>query len=250
MTLGRFDIAHAVNAYSRFSMAPRQGHLEGMIRVFGYLKKWPKGTIIIDPKYPDHAQFDVADYDNWKEFYPDVEEMVPKDDERPKPKGPKVRITVYKDADHAHDLVTRRSVTGVLLFLNNTPVRWISKRQKTVETSTHGSELVAAKIATELVLEYRYALRMMGSEPDGPALMLGDNNSVVMNCTMPSSVLKKKHAACSYHRVREAIAGGILKFAHIPSSMNYSDILTKPLPGPQFRELTKPLLFRVPKEEQ
>ena len=221
-----------------------------MIRVFGYLKKWPKGTIIIDPKYPDHAQFDVADYDNWKEFYPDVEEMVPKDDERPKPKGPKVRITVYKDADHAHDLVTRRSVTGVLLFLNNTPVRWISKRQKTVETSTYGSELVAAKIATELVLEYRYALRMMGSEPDGPALMLGDNNSVVMNCTMPSSVLKKKHAACSYHRVREAIAGGILKFAHIPSSMNYSDILTKPLPGPQFRELTKPLLFRVPKEEQ
>ena len=39
VTLGCFDIAYAVNDYSRFSMAPRQGHLKGMIRVFGYLKK-------------------------------------------------------------------------------------------------------------------------------------------------------------------------------------------------------------------
>jgi len=169
-------------------------------------------------------------------------------DERPSPKGPPVRITVYQDADHAHDILTRRSVTGALLFLNNTPVRWISKRQKTVETSTYGSEFVAAKVATELVMEYRYSLRMMGVEPDGPALMLGDNNSVVLNCTMPSSVLKKKHNACAYHRVREAIAGKILKFTHIPSEMNYADILTKLPSGPQFRELTRPLLFRVPME--
>ena len=143
--------------------------------------------------------------------------------------SPKVRITVYKDADHAHDLVTRRSVSGILLFLNNTPVKWISQRQKTVETSTYGSELVATKQATELILEYRNILRMMGVEPDGPALMLGDNQSVVLNYTMPNSVLKKKHAACSYHRVREAIAAKIMCFSHIPSDMNYADILTKPI---------------------
>ena len=154
VTLGRFDIAYAVNCYSRFSMATRQGHMDGMIRVFGYLKKFDKGTIVIDPKYPDHSQFDTADYDHWREFYPDAEEMIPDASERPVPLGPKVRITVYKDADCAHDLVTRKSVTGVLLFLNNTPVKWISKRQKTVETSTYGSELVAGKVATELILEY------------------------------------------------------------------------------------------------
>ena len=38
VTLGRFDVAYAVNALSRFSMAPRQGHLDAMVRVFGYLK--------------------------------------------------------------------------------------------------------------------------------------------------------------------------------------------------------------------
>ena len=153
-------------------------------------------------------------------------------------------MTVHKDADHAHDILTRRSVTGALLFLNNTPVRWVSKRQKTVETSTYGSELVAAKHATELILEYRYLLRAMGVAPDGPAMLLGDNNSVVLNSTMPNSVLKKKHNACSYHRVREAIAAGIMKFCHIPTEKNCADLMTKPKNGAPFQRLVNPLLFR------
>ena len=222
--------------------------MEGLKRIFGYLKKFNKGCIIIDPKYPNHDDFDVETYDQWKEFYPDAQEDIPHKSMVPEPRGNKIRITVYKDADHAHDQVTRRSVTGVLLFLNNTPVKAISQRQKTVETSTYGSELVAARVATELILEYRNTLRMMGIEPDGPAMMLGDNNSVVLNCTMPHSVLKKKHAACNYHRVREAIASGIIKFSHIPTEYNYADILTKPIVGEKFWRLVKPVLFRVPKE--
>ena len=163
----------------------------------------------------------------------------------PVPKGAKARITVYVDADHAHDQVTRRSVSGILLFLNNTPVRWYSKMQKTVETSTYGSELVASRIATELVMEYRYALRMLGVEVDGPALMLGDNNAVVLNTTLPSSQLKKKHQAIAYHRIREAIAAKILSFHHIPSEKNFADLLTKPVSSVVFHALVRPLLFRV-----
>ena len=132
------------------------------------------------------------------------------------------------------------------LFINNTPVKWISKQKKIVETSTHGVASVAGKTATEMTLEHCCMLRMMGTEPDGPAMLLGDNNSVVLNCTMPSSVLKKKHSACSCHCIREAIAAGVLKFAHIPGNQNCADILTKPAPGPQFRELVRPLLFRTP----
>jgi hypothetical protein len=64
-------------------------------------------------------------------------------------------MTVYVDADHAHDLVTRRSITGILVMLNKTPIRWVSKYQKTVETSTYGSELVVSRVDTEaeLILE-------------------------------------------------------------------------------------------------
>jgi hypothetical protein len=94
------------------------------------------------------------------ECYPDVSEEIPKD--LPPEKGPRVRMTVYVDADHAHDLVTRRSTTGILFMLNNTPIRWVSKRQKTVEASTYGSELVASWVATELILKIRYMLRSLG----------------------------------------------------------------------------------------
>jgi hypothetical protein len=79
-------------------------------------------------------------------------------------------MTVYVDAEHAHDLVTRRSITGILLILNNKPIRWISKRQKRLEASNYGSELVASSVDTELILEVRYMLRSLGVALDGPAL--------------------------------------------------------------------------------
>lgn len=198
----------------------------------------------MDPSYRDDSPFSTADYDNWKEFYPDAKEEMPH--RMPTSHGQKARITCYVDADHAHDQLTRRSVTGILLFVNNTPMRWFSKRQKTVETSTYGSELVAARIATDLIVEMRYVLRMLGIPVDGPALMLGDNASVVLNTSVPSSVLKKKHNACAYHRVREAIAGGILRFAHVPTGKNHADVLTKAVDTVTFHNLVDPILFRHP----
>lgn len=62
----------------------------------------------------------------------------------------------------------------------------------------------------------------------GP-LLLGDNNSVALNTLVPPSVIKKKHHACGYHWVWEAIAGGIMKSVHIlGASINYADKLSKP----------------------
>ena len=241
ITLGRFDINYAVQALSRFNMAPREGHLKAMKRVFGYLKKFYKGRIIIDNTYPDHSKYEAVTYENWQEFYPDASEDIPPD--MPTPRGKAARMTVYVDADHAHDQVTRRSVTGILLMVNNTPIRWVSKRQKTVETSTYSSELVAARIAVELIVEYRYILRMLGVPVNEPAMLLGDNESVILNTTVPSSVLEKKHNAIAYHRIREAIAGKIVSFAHVNSDYNRADVLTKPLSNDKFLNLVMPVLF-------
>jgi hypothetical protein len=180
IVLGRFDIAYATSAMSRFNMLHREGHLEAIKRILSYLKTFPKGAkgrVIIDTSCPDHSLYPVEDHSNWMEFYLDASEEIPKD--LPPEKGPRVRMTVYVNADHAHDLVIRRTITGILVMLNNTPIRWVSKRQKTVETSTNGSELVSSRVATELILEVRYMLRSLGVALDGPALMLGDNMSVI-----------------------------------------------------------------------
>jgi hypothetical protein len=158
-------------------MLPREGHHKAVKRILSYPKTFPKGRVIIDTSYPDYSMYPVEYHSNWMEFYPDAGEEIPKD--LPPEKGPRVRMTVYVDVDHAYDLVTRRSITGILVMLNNTPIRWVSKRQNTVETITYGSELVASRVATELILEVRYILQSLGVALDGPALMLGDNMSVV-----------------------------------------------------------------------
>ena len=115
-----------------------------------------KFGIIIDTKERQVQGVENVEV-NWNEQYPGATEELPNDIPTPK-KGKEVKITVYVDADHAHDLVTRRSVTGILLFINHTPVKWYSKRQNTVETSTYGAELVALRIGTEIILEFRYKL--------------------------------------------------------------------------------------------
>jgi len=141
--LGRFDIQYAVTTLAKYSLAPRYGHLRAMKRVFGYLRKFHKGKILIDvadPKFENGVQMTTGQ--TWKEMYPDAIEDIPSD--IPEPMGRTIKITAFVDADHARDKVTCRSVTGVLLLLNNTPIQWVSKRQKTVETSTYCSEPVAA----------------------------------------------------------------------------------------------------------
>ena len=157
-----------------------------------------------------------------------------------------MQYTCYVDADHARDKLTRKSVTGIVLFMNNTPIVWVSKRQKTVETSTYGSELIAARIATDLLVEWRYKARVLGLNLEHSSWMLGDNMSVVLNTTSSSSSLKKKHQACNCHRVREAIAGGFVTFGHIDSKENIADICTKPLPPVLFQNITQKCLFRKP----
>jgi hypothetical protein len=226
IVLGRFDIAYTTSAMNRCNMVPRKEYLKEVKRILSYFISFPKGRVIIDTSYPDHSMYPVEDHSNWMEFYPDTEEEIPK--ELLPEKGSRFRMTVYVDADHAHDLVTRRSITGILVMLNNTPIRWTSKRQKTVKKSTYGSELVASRNDTELILEVRYMLCSLGVALDRPSLILGDNMSVVLNATVSSSVLKKKHNATAYHRVREAIAARIMKFAYIKREENASDVLTKP----------------------
>jgi hypothetical protein len=73
---------------------------------------------MIDCGHFDHSKHIPDDYENWKELYPDAEEELPPD--QPEPLGMKARITIYVDADHAHDMVSQRSVTGIVLFVNKT----------------------------------------------------------------------------------------------------------------------------------
>ena len=70
-----------------------------------------------------------------------MKEEIPSD--MPEPRGVSIEMTLFCDADHAGDAVTRRCHTGLLMCLDNAPINSFSKAQATVETSTFGSEGVA-----------------------------------------------------------------------------------------------------------
>ena len=130
VTFWHFDVAYSTNTFSRFAMQPREGHLKAIIRMFVYLKRHYRGKILIDPNYPNHADYPTSDYDNWREFYLEAEEHIPDERESPEALGLMIRMTIYKDTDHSHDIVTRRAVTEILLFINNTSVKFVTRRQK------------------------------------------------------------------------------------------------------------------------
>jgi hypothetical protein len=100
----------------------------------------------------DQSRFRVVD---WTELYPEAKGAIPQD--ALEPRGVSVVTSCFVDSNHAGCRLTRRSHTGVLIFVNNTPILWHSKRQNMVESSMFGSEFVALRIEG-----LWYKLRMMG----------------------------------------------------------------------------------------
>ncbi len=238
--LGRVDICTEVSMLAAYSACPRQGHMGAVVHLYAYLKGNPKSKMVFDPTPIVHK--DEPEHD-WSDFYPDYQECTP--DDMPEPRGNSAQMTCFEDSDHAGDVVSRRSRTGVLILLGMAPILWYSKKQGSIETSSFGSELTAMKTAVELVEGVRYKLRMMGVKLDGPCHIKGDNMSVIHNCSNPASQLKKKSNSIAYHYVRERCSGKhpVGRISWVPTGDNLGDMLTKSQPGPVRKRLTERVLY-------
>ena len=242
VTLGRIDIAVTVMGLSRFRAAPREGHLTRAQRVFGYLRKHPDAAIRFRKGIPDASGFIMPEHD-WMYSVYGTECKEEKANFLPEPKGKTVRTVTFVDANLYHCKVTGKAATGILHLVNQTPIDWYTRKQATVETATYGSEFVAARTATEQIMDIRFTLQAMGVPVEEASYLLGDNKSVITSSTIPHSLLSKRHNALAYHRVRAAVAGGYLRFCHINSNQNTADMLTKALNGNDLWAHVKYLLF-------
>ena len=240
--IGRVDIITEVSKMASQMAAPREGHLDALLHIFGFLKINHNSRMAYDPSYPtiDMAAFKKCD---WKQFYGDVKEAIPSN--APEPRGKEVDLRMYVDSDHAGEKRTRRSRTGFFVFLNTALVQWFSKQQATIETSVFGAEFVAMKIGMESLRGLRYKLRMMGVEIDNPSYIYGDNMSVIHNTQRPESMLKKKSNSICYHAVRESVAMGEALTGHIGTNENVGDLATKVLYGQKRRYMVSQLLYDI-----
>jgi hypothetical protein len=57
VTLSRFYILIAVTTMPGYRIAPREGHLERLRQIIGYVKKHPNGAIRFRTNIPDHESY-------------------------------------------------------------------------------------------------------------------------------------------------------------------------------------------------
>ena len=241
VSLGRFDIAVHVMSLSSFRAMPRKGHLERVKRVYGYICKLKGATIRYRTDMPDLCDMDFVDQDWTHTVYSGAKEEYPGN--LPAARGDPVRQISYVDANLYHDMLSGKSVTAVLHYLNMTPIDWYSKKQATVETATFGSENVAARTAIEQMRTIKLQLLYLGVPVIDKSVLIGDNKSVVEADTQPHSKLHKRHLMLSYHFVREAIASGNYAYIWLNGKMNLADILSKHWGYQAIWPIMKPVLF-------
>ena len=213
VTLGRFDIHAQVLTMLRFRAATTQEGMDRLKRIYSYAIRTKDYEIRFRTDQPDYPFLPDQDFDWTYSVYGNVQEILP--DDMPEPLDKALTTTSTMDANLNHCLATGKSLTGCLHFVNKTPADWYSKKQATVETSTYGSEFVAAKTATEQIMDIRQTF------------LFGEDRSVVTSATLPHSTLMKRHNILAFHRVREAIAAELMAFYWIQSTYNLSDMLSK-----------------------
>ena len=206
------------------------GHLEVLYNVFAYLKKHKDmGKLAYDLKTPEVDESAFNNNAHWKDFYGDLEEELPPN--MPEPRGNVVRISAFVNANHAGNVFTCRSHSGIIIFVQNASIICFSKRQNTVEAETFGSDFVALRICKELIVALRYKLRMFWVPLDIPADVFCDNHGVVINASKQEYTLHKKHTAINYHTVCKVAAAGILRVVNEDGEADLVDLLTKVLTG-------------------
>jgi hypothetical protein len=91
---------------------PREGHLDQVYHIFAYLKTKHNAEMVFDPSDPeiDNSFFPPQDWSHT--VYDRAKDEI--SDNTPTPRGFGFKVKAFVDADHAGNIVTRRSRTGAL----------------------------------------------------------------------------------------------------------------------------------------
>ena len=149
MELGRSGIFCEVLMLLLHLALTRRGHLENVLHMFSLLNFHAISEMVFDPSDVD---FDRSLFPRKDWYYliytqDDTNLMEELPQNMPKPRGKGMTMRVYVDNDHTGDTVTRRSSTGLIIFLSAAPIYWSSKKQTPFKTSSFGSEFCSMKQA-------------------------------------------------------------------------------------------------------
>ena len=110
-----------------------------------------------------------------------------------------IRLRVYVDADLGGDKVTRRSTTGFVIFMGNTPVTWFSKLQHCVSISTAESEYYSLTECALKCMWLRNLLNELCIKTKCITINI-DNKAAIYNSNNETINPKSRHIDLRYHK--------------------------------------------------
>ena len=197
----RPDLAFSVGYVSRFMQRPTTEHEQAVKRIIRYVA----GTFDHGLHYPRSSGED--------------------------------EFVGYSDSDHAGDIDTSKSTSGIMFFLGNCLVSWQSIKQQVVALSSCEAEYMAASTAcTQALWLARLLGDLLGREARSVQLMV-DNKSALALAKNPVFHERSKHIRLRHHFIRACLEEGSIKASYINTTDQLADLLTKPLGRIKFIEL-------------
>ncbi len=150
--LGRLDIFVEVLQLSQHQVLPRRGHLEALYHIFAYLKRHDENgaRIVFDRKSSCIDERVFNSNADWQDFYGDICKELPPN--MPISQCIDVNISCFVDANHAGNAITWQSHTGIIIYVQNAPIIWFSKRQNTVESCSFGKMNLLRSVPRKICL--------------------------------------------------------------------------------------------------
>jgi hypothetical protein len=174
-TVTRPDIAYAAAALARYLSKPTKELLDSAMHVVKYMK------------YTEQFKLVFGGRRNAKpvELYG-------------LPSAPSFPALAYGDADYANCVEMRRSVTGIVITLDGTPVVWASRKQPTVTKSSTAAECVAASMTADDAILAQKILSDLG-KPQKPVPLLCENTAAKCLLKNPIENGKTKYLDVHWH---------------------------------------------------
>lgn len=144
-------------------------------------------------------------------------------------------VKIFSDADFASD-ETRRSTSGILCLINDSPIIWKSQRQPTISVSTTEAELVAACYAIKETIWLQQCLVELKCQFK-PVTLYVDNQAALKIVDNEIISSRTKHLDIKYKFILESRKMHKIQTEFVGSDDQLADILTIPLPRCKFLSL-------------
>jgi len=193
----RPDLAYAVTQMAKFAANPSNEHLNKAMYIMRYLAGTSRYALVYDSSSNSG-------------------------------------LYAYCDASYGDDQSEldrkRRSTQGYYFSLASASVKWHSKTQALVSTSSTMAEYMALSDCARDCAWYKILFEELGKPIDHVPLY-GDSRGAIFNSQNPVTQKGIKHIEIRYHYIREQIEKGTVKMYAIPTTENTADMFTKNL-GP------------------